>query len=79
MSSSRLSAAEFQSVVQTLSERAPGQEKFHLHGRLLRLPTRQEARELVELDPELAAPEHARLRAHLTARYRERLEMFGVG
>jgi hypothetical protein len=33
----------------------------------------------VERDPELAAPEHAALKAHLGARYRERLEMFGVG
>jgi ATP-dependent DNA helicase RecG len=38
-----------------------------------------EARALVERDPELSAPEQAPLRAHLTARYRERLEMFGVG
>jgi serine O-acetyltransferase len=56
MSSSRLSAAEFQAVVQTLSERAPGQEKFHLHGRLLRLPTRREARELVEIWRALVFP-----------------------
>lgn len=38
-----------------------------------------EARALVEADPELADPAHASLRAHLDARYRERLEMFGVG
>jgi ATP-dependent DNA helicase RecG len=38
-----------------------------------------EARSLVESDPELTAPEHASLKAHLGARYRERLEMFGVG
>jgi len=38
-----------------------------------------EARALVEADPELSDPAHAALRAHLTARYRERLEMFGVG
>lgn len=38
-----------------------------------------DARSLVERDPALAAPEHAALRAHLGARYRERLEMFGVG
>lgn len=56
MSSSRLSAVEFQAVVQTLSERAPGQEKFHLHGRLLRLPTRLEARELVEIWRALVFP-----------------------
>jgi ATP-dependent DNA helicase RecG len=38
-----------------------------------------EARALVEKDPELTDPAHAALRAHLTVRYRERLEMFGVG
>jgi ATP-dependent DNA helicase RecG len=38
-----------------------------------------DARALVERDPELAAPEHAALKAHLGARFRERLEMFGVG
>ena len=38
-----------------------------------------EARALVERDPDLAGPEHAALKAHLNARYRERLEMFGVG
>lgn len=38
-----------------------------------------EARALVEADPELAEPAHEALKAHLTARYRERLEMFGVG
>jgi ATP-dependent DNA helicase RecG len=38
-----------------------------------------EARALVERDPALAAPEHAALKAHLGARFRERLEMFGVG
>jgi ATP-dependent DNA helicase RecG len=38
-----------------------------------------EARALVERDPELAAPEHAAVKAHLGTRYRERLQMFGVG
>ncbi|GMV07287.1 MAG: ATP-dependent DNA helicase RecG [Gemmatimonadota bacterium] len=38
-----------------------------------------EARALVERDPGLADPAHATLRTHLNARYRERLEMFGVG
>jgi ATP-dependent DNA helicase RecG len=38
-----------------------------------------EARRIVEADPELSAPEHARVREHLQARYRDRLEMFGVG
>ncbi|NJD18948.1 MAG: DNA helicase RecG, partial [Gemmatimonadetes bacterium] len=37
------------------------------------------ARALVERDPDLSEPAHAALRAHLGARYRERLEMFGVG
>jgi ATP-dependent DNA helicase RecG len=39
----------------------------------------QEARALVGADPELAPPEHARVRAQLHGRYRERLEMYGVG
>ena len=38
-----------------------------------------EARKLVERDPGLTDAAHARLRTHLNARYRERLEMFGVG
>ena len=38
-----------------------------------------EARALVEKDPDLADPGHAALKAHLSARYRERLEMFGIG
>jgi ATP-dependent DNA helicase RecG len=37
------------------------------------------ARELVEADPEVALPDHARIRSHLEARWSERLEMFGVG
>jgi len=39
----------------------------------------QEARALVAADPDLATPEHARVRAQLRGRYRERLEMYGVG
>jgi len=38
-----------------------------------------EARWLVESDPDLSSPEHARVREHLQGRYRDRLEMFGVG
>ncbi len=38
-----------------------------------------EARALVERDPELTHPEDTALTAHLNVRYRERLEMFGVG
>jgi ATP-dependent DNA helicase RecG len=37
------------------------------------------ARALVDADPELAGPASAATRAHLDARYRSRLEMFGVG
>ena len=37
------------------------------------------ARELVERDPELLKPEQSRLRDVLQSRYRDRLEMFGVG
>ena len=37
------------------------------------------ARDLVARDPDLARPEHARIKARLEARYRDRLEMFGVG
>ncbi|HET9949689.1 MAG TPA: ATP-dependent DNA helicase RecG, partial [Longimicrobiales bacterium] len=39
----------------------------------------REARGLVDADPELALPEHERIRAQLHGRYRERLEMYGVG
>ena len=38
-----------------------------------------EARALIAADPELEAPPHARVRAQLDGRYRERLEMYGVG
>ncbi len=37
------------------------------------------ARELVVADPELADPNHVRIRDHLTARYQHRLAMYGVG
>ncbi|MCG6957200.1 MAG: ATP-dependent DNA helicase RecG [Gemmatimonadetes bacterium] len=37
------------------------------------------ARHLVESDPEIEHPEHARIRAHLYGRWAQRLEMFGVG
>ena len=37
------------------------------------------ARALVERDPELALAENAAIRAQLVSRYRDRLEMFGVG
>ncbi len=39
----------------------------------------REARGVVASDPELEAPEHARIRAQLTGRYRDRLEMYGIG
>ena len=39
----------------------------------------REARAVVEVDPELSQPEHAAVREHLFERYKERLEMFGVG
>jgi ATP-dependent DNA helicase RecG len=39
----------------------------------------QEARALIAADPELEAPAHARVRDQLHGRYRERLEMYGVG
>jgi ATP-dependent DNA helicase RecG len=39
----------------------------------------QDARALVAVDAELAAPNHARVLAQLQGRYRERLEMYGVG
>lgn len=39
----------------------------------------RDARALVTSDPELARPEHAQIREHLVARYRHRLEMYGVG
>ena len=37
------------------------------------------ARRIAGSDPELVAPEHARIRRHLEQRYQHRLEMFGVG
>jgi ATP-dependent DNA helicase RecG len=43
------------------------------------LAAHQEARALVARDPEIRAPEHARVRAQLEGRYRERLAMYGVG
>lgn len=45
----------------------------------LLLAAQRAARELVARDPELEAPEHARVRAQLAGRYRERLAMYGVG
>ena len=39
----------------------------------------REARSLVAVDPELEAAEHERIRAQLHGRYRDRLEMYGVG
>ncbi len=45
----------------------------------LLLVAQQEARELTAADPELDAPENARVRAQLHGRYRERLEMYTVG
>ncbi|HUP50943.1 MAG TPA: ATP-dependent DNA helicase RecG [Longimicrobiales bacterium] len=39
----------------------------------------QEARALIAADPEIEAPAHARVRDQLDGRYRERLEMYGVG
>jgi ATP-dependent DNA helicase RecG len=45
----------------------------------LLLAAQQEARAILARDPELEAPEHARVRAQLQGRYRERLAMYGVG
>jgi ATP-dependent DNA helicase RecG len=39
----------------------------------------REARSVVAADPELEAAEHRRIRAQLHGRYRDRLEMYGVG
>ena len=39
----------------------------------------QEARALIAADPEIEAPAHARVRDQLDGRYKERLEMYGVG
>jgi ATP-dependent DNA helicase RecG len=45
----------------------------------LLVTAQREARALVAADPELEAPAHARVREQLEGRYRERLEMYGVG
>jgi hypothetical protein len=45
----------------------------------LLVAAQREARALVGADPDLARPEHRAVRAHLEARYRHRLEMYGVG
>ena len=45
----------------------------------LLVAAQREARALVASDPELEAPENARVRGQLHGRYRERLEMYGVG
>ena len=37
------------------------------------------ARDVVAADPELTRPEHAEIRGCLENRYKDRLEMFGVG
>jgi len=39
----------------------------------------REARAVIAADPDLEAPAHARIRAQLQGRYRDRLEMYGVG
>jgi len=39
----------------------------------------RDARALTAADPELSKPEHARILAQLLGRYRERVEMYGVG
>jgi ATP-dependent DNA helicase RecG len=39
----------------------------------------RDARALTSSDPELTKPEHARILAQLKGRYRERLQMYGVG
>ncbi len=45
----------------------------------LLIVAQRDARALVTRDPELERPEHARIRAHLSARYRDRLALYGVG
>jgi ATP-dependent DNA helicase RecG len=45
----------------------------------LLLQARALARRIVEADPELQAPDHARMRELLEKRHRERLEMWRVG
>ena len=37
------------------------------------------ARDVIARDPDLSLPEHDRVKAQLAARYRDRLDMFGVG
>ena len=37
------------------------------------------ARDVIARDPDLSLPEHERVKAQLAARYRDRLDMFGVG
>jgi ATP-dependent DNA helicase RecG len=37
------------------------------------------ARKIVEVDPELSGPQNEKIRSSLEARYRDRLEMYGVG
>jgi ATP-dependent DNA helicase RecG len=48
------------------------------HEDLLALAQR-EARAVVATDPDLRAPEHQRIREQLYGRYRDRLEMYGIG
>ena len=45
----------------------------------LLVEAQREARALTAADPELEKPDHARILAQLRGRYRERLEMYGVG
>ncbi|MSR19592.1 MAG: ATP-dependent DNA helicase RecG [Gemmatimonadetes bacterium] len=45
----------------------------------LLVEAQREARALTAADPELAKPENARILAQLRGRYRERIEMYGVG
>jgi len=61
-----------------------GRDPVLRHADLLRdedllVEAQREARALVASDPELARPEHRRIRELLDARYRERLDLFGVG
>jgi ATP-dependent DNA helicase RecG len=39
----------------------------------------REARAVIASDPELRTPAHERIRVQLHGRYRDRLEMYGVG
>ena len=45
----------------------------------LLIVAQREARDVINRDPELSTPEHARIREQLEGRYRDRMEMFGVG